>query len=181
MNRSILLPLGLLLFSELGFGQSTTSDSQTLQALLSELRQLRQDLQTTTVAAQRAHILLYRLQGQEAIVARASEHLYGAREKLARIQDERRHVAAEIKQHEKFVDNTENTPNERKDFENRLPDEKARLEFLESSEQQQQTLEIEAERYLQEEETRLNELREQLERLDKTLQIAGHRENGSVQ
>jgi hypothetical protein len=69
MNRSSILALGFLLSST--FGQTTPSESQTLQALLLEVRQLRQDLQTTTVAAQRAQILLYRLQGQEAAVARA--------------------------------------------------------------------------------------------------------------
>jgi hypothetical protein len=63
MNRSSLF-LSLLLSSTACFGQTTTGDSQTLQALLSEVRQLRQDLQITTIAAQRAQILIYRLQGQ---------------------------------------------------------------------------------------------------------------------
>jgi hypothetical protein len=40
------------------FGQTTPSESQALQALLLEVRQLRQDLQTTTIAVQRAQILL---------------------------------------------------------------------------------------------------------------------------
>ncbi len=98
MNRSSLFVLGLLLLSTACFGQTTPGDSQTLQALLSEVRQLRQDLQTTTIAAQRAQILIYRLQGQEAAVARASQRLDEAREKLARIQDERKHVATDVKQ-----------------------------------------------------------------------------------
>jgi hypothetical protein len=66
------LVLGFLSFSTTCFGQTTTGDSQTLQALLSEIRLLRQDLQTTTIAAQRAQILIYRLQGQEAAVASLS-------------------------------------------------------------------------------------------------------------
>ncbi len=86
MNRSSLFVLGLLLLSTACFGQTTPGDSQTLQALLSEVRQLRQDLHTTTIAAQRAQILIYRLQGQEAAVARASQRLDEAREKLARIR-----------------------------------------------------------------------------------------------
>src|SRR5207249_5887194 len=91
LNRSSFLMLGLVLgflsFSTTCFGQTTTGDSQRLQALLSEIRLLRQDLQTTTIAAQRAQILIYRLQGQEAAVARASQRLDDARDKLARIQD----------------------------------------------------------------------------------------------
>ena len=75
MNRSSLFVLSSLVFSTACFGQTTTGDSQTLQALLLEVRQLRQDLQTTTIAGQRVQILIYRLQGQEAAVARASQRL----------------------------------------------------------------------------------------------------------
>src|SRR5271165_7282724 len=98
MNRLPLFVLGLLLSSTACFGQTTPGDSQTLQALLSEVRQLRQDLQTTTIAAQRAQILLYRLQGQEAAVARASQRFEEVREKVAAIQDQREHVATNIKE-----------------------------------------------------------------------------------
>jgi hypothetical protein len=118
MNRSSLLALGLLLFSAPCFAQLAPSDSQTLQALLSEVRQMRQDLRTTTIAAQRSQILIYRLQGQEASVARASQRLDEAREKLARTQDERKHVVADVKQVEDFVNNTENPATQRKAFEN---------------------------------------------------------------
>jgi hypothetical protein len=79
-------------------GQSAPGDSQTLQAVLSEVRQPRVELRTMTIAAQRAQILIYRLQGQEASVGRASQRLDEAREKLARTQDERKHVAADVKQ-----------------------------------------------------------------------------------
>jgi len=71
----VIISPGPSTFSTACFGQTTPGDSQTLQALLSEVRQLRQDLQTTTIAAQRAQILLYRLQGQEAAVARASQRI----------------------------------------------------------------------------------------------------------
>src|SRR5216684_6457268 len=89
MHRSCLLILGLLLIAAPVLGQSASTDSQTLQALLAEVRQLRHDLQTTTLAAQRAQILLYRLQGQEAIVARASQRLDDARARLAEVQSNR--------------------------------------------------------------------------------------------
>src|SRR6267378_5717720 len=164
MNRSSLVALGHLLFSAACFGQTTPGDSQTLQALLSEVRQLRQDLQTTTIAGQRAQILIYRLQGQEAAVARASQRLDEAREKLARIQDERKHVATDIKQHENFMSNTENPPTQRKDIEQGvLPQLKTRLESLGNQEQQLQTREIEAEQQLRAEEVKLSDLRDQLD------------------
>jgi chromosome segregation ATPase len=179
MNRSPLFALGLLLSSTACFGQTTPGDSQTLQALLSEVRQLRQDLQTTTIAAQRAQILIYRLQGQEAAVARASQRLDEAREKLARIQDERKHVAADVKQHEDFISNTENPPTERKEVDAVLPRLKTKLESLESEEQQRQTREIETEQQLRAEEVRLSDLRDQLDRLDKTLENASRRPGDS--
>ena len=179
MNRSSLFALGLLLSSTACFGQTTPGDSQTLQALLSEVRQLRQDLQTTTIAAQRAQILIYRLQGQEAAVARASQRLDEARDKLARIQDERKHVATDVKQHEDFISNTENPPTERKEVEAVLPRLKTKLESLESEEQQWQAREIETEQRLRAEEIRLSDLRDQLDRLDKTLENASRRLGGS--
>src|SRR5258708_23322425 len=66
IRRSCLLIPVFLLISAPAFGQCTSTDSQPLQALLAELRQLHHDLQTTTIAAQRAHILPYLLQGQQA-------------------------------------------------------------------------------------------------------------------
>ena len=181
MNRSGLFVLGLLLFSTACFGQTIPGDSQTLQALLSEVRQLRQDLQTTTIAGQRAQILIYRLQGQEAAVARASQRLEEAREKLARTQDERKHVAADVKQQEEFISNMENPAAERKEVERMLFQSKTRIESLDSQEQQLQTREIDAEQQLRAEEVRLSDLRDQLDRLDKALENASRRTGGSSQ
>ena len=179
MNRSSLFVLVLLVISTPCFGQTTPGDSQTLQALLSELRLLRQDLRTTTVAAQRSQILIYRLQGQEAAVGRASKRLDEAREKLARTQDERKQTAFEVKRLEDFVNNTENPPTQRKALENRLSELKARLESLGSEEQHHQSREIDAEQQLRAEEVRLSDLRDQLDRLDKALENASRRTDGS--
>ena len=181
MNRSSLFVVGLLFFSTACFGQTTPGDSQTLQALLLEVRQLRQDLQTTTIAAQRAQILIYRLQGQEAAVARASQRLDEARDRLARIQDERKHVAADVKRFEDSVSSTENPLTRGKEAEDGLRQLKTRLELLENEEQQRQTREIEAEQQLRAEEVRVSDLRDQLDRLDKTLENASRRLGGSPQ
>src|SRR5438094_1740665 len=181
MNRLTLIGVGILLISPDCFGKSTPGDSQTLHALLSKVRQLRQDLQTTTIAGQRAQILIYRLQGQEAAVARASQRMDEARDKLARIQDERKHVAADVKQQEDFTSNLENPATQRKELEGVVARSKARLESLESQEQQLQTREIDAEQQLRAEEVRLGDLRDQLDRLDKALENASRRPGGSPQ
>jgi hypothetical protein len=94
--------------------RATTETPSGFQALQSEVRQLRQDLQTTTIAVHRAQILIYRLEGQEAAIVRTSQRLDELRDKFARIQDERKHLAADIKRHEDFIGNTENPPTQRK-------------------------------------------------------------------
>src|SRR5260370_40937351 len=78
------------------YGQAAPTDSQTLQALLAEVRQLRHDLQTTAATAQRAQIALYRLQRQDEAVARPTEHLSDARSKLGNVEADRNKKAGEI-------------------------------------------------------------------------------------
>jgi chromosome segregation ATPase len=173
MRRSCLLIPVFLLFSAPVFGQSTSTDSQTLQALLAEVRQLHHDLQTTTIAAQRARILLYRLQGQEAIVARASQRLDDARARLAEVQSNRTKLTADIKKYEELVSQTENSPTDRKQIEDLLPQLKAKLAALENEEQQRQAREIEAEDELRTERAKLGELQVGLDRLEKILEGSG--------
>jgi uncharacterized membrane protein len=68
MRRLVYL---FLLVSTSAFAQS--SDAQTLQAILQELRELRQDLQGTTAVAQSVQILLYRLQLQDDVIKKATQ------------------------------------------------------------------------------------------------------------
>src|SRR6266403_749969 len=173
MHRSCLLIPVFLLISAPVFGQSTATDSQTLQALLAEVRQLHHDLQTTTIAAQRAQILLYRLQGQEAIVARASQRLDDARARLTEAQSNRTKLTADIKKYEELVSQIENSPTDRKQIEDLLPQLKAKLTALENEEQQRQTREIEAEDELRTERAKLGELQVQLDRLETILEGSG--------
>jgi hypothetical protein len=170
MHRSCLLIPVLLLISAPVFGQSSSTDSQTLQALLAEVRQLRHDLQTTTIAAQRTQILLSRLQKQEATVAGASQKLDEARAKLAEIQTNRTRLANDIKQNEDFISRNENSPADRKGVEDILPALRVRLLQLQIEEQQRQTRETEAEDQLRTERTKLGELQEQLDRMERILE-----------
>lgn len=183
MYRSTLLFLGILVSSLACHSQARQDDSQTLRDLLSEVRQLRQDLQTTTIAAQRAQILIYRLQGQEAAVARSSQRLTEARDQLARVRDAREHTASEIKRDEELADNTENPPAgaKRKELEAVLAQHKSRLESLQNEEQQKQAQEIDAEQQLRAEEDKLSNLHDQLDRLEKALANASHAQLGESQ
>lgn len=79
MHRSWFFALSFLFLAASGLGQSTSSESQGMQALVAEVRELRKDLQTTNGYALKAQVLLYRLQVQEATVARVSQHLNDVR------------------------------------------------------------------------------------------------------
>jgi hypothetical protein len=72
MRRTYFFIVVVLGMATATFAQTTSPDPQTLQALLTEVRQLRQDLQVSLTRMQSAQILLSRLQLQEVSVSRAS-------------------------------------------------------------------------------------------------------------
>ena len=143
------------------FGQATSSDSQTLRALLSEVRELRQALQVSLGRIQSAQILLSRLQIQEVAVTRASQHLDDVRSKLAEVRVVMRSEAAEIKHFEDEAPNGENAAQ----VEEALKRAKSDLEASTNLEQQRQATESEAEQQLQTEQDKLNSLETQLDEL----------------
>jgi hypothetical protein len=169
MVRSLFLKLGLLVASSSALGQSAGTDSQTLQALLSEVRQLRKDLQTTTVASQRVQILMYRLQSQQTAVARAQQRLDGVHAKLAEARNGVQHFTSEVERMETALNDTQN-PADRKELESLLPARKGQLESQKVAEQDWGTKEAEAVQDLRSEQSKLAALEEQLDQLDKILE-----------
>ena len=170
MHRPLLLIPSLLLISMPAFGQSGSSDSQTLQALLAEVRQLRHDLQTTTVGAQRAQILIYRVQAQESIVRRMQERVDDARSRLAQVRTEQSNRAASIKQIEEKKRRNKTPAAEQKDLEDILTQIKVRFDADANKEGEIQATIIEAEDRLRMEQAKLVGLQDQLDRLEKTLE-----------
>lgn len=83
--RRLLLVTAILAVSTVALPQSNQPDSQTLRALLEEVRLLRQDLKSTTVATQRVQIALYQLQLQDAAVGRAASRVEAAHSKLTEL------------------------------------------------------------------------------------------------
>ena len=108
MRRIYLFIVVVFGMATVALAQTTSSDSQTLQALLGEVRQLRQDLQVSLTRMQSAQILLSRLQIQEVAVTRASQHLDDARSKLGEVQVVMKSEAAEIKHFEDAPNNGDN-------------------------------------------------------------------------
>lgn len=154
-----------------GLGQSTQSptEAEGMQALVAEVRLLRKDLQTTNGNALKAQLLLYRLQFQQAAVARLSERLSDARGRLADFQRHRTEVAATLKQFEDSLDNTQNSPEARKQIQYEISRNKTELENLATEEPQRQTAQLQAEEQLRTEQAKLNELEDRLDRLERDL------------
>jgi len=173
MKRLSLLPLALLLATT-AFAQTNSNDSDTLKSLLSEVRLLRQDLRTTTVAAQRAQILVYRAQAQESVVRRMQERVDDSRSKLAQIQTEQRNRAASIKQIDEKRSQSDTTAAEQKELEGVLAQIKPRFDADANKEQETQAKLIESEEQLRLEQAKLGGLQDQLDRLEKLLESSGN-------
>src|ERR1700730_14431560 len=135
MHRSAYLILMFSIIPVAALSQTTPADSQTLQAILSEIRQLRHDLQTSNAMAARAQIALYRLQREDEAVAHAMQRLNDARSKSERLESEKNNKALEIQQARKASNG--NNPDAQQHFEEViLPTLKSQLEVLQQQDQQ---------------------------------------------
>jgi hypothetical protein len=108
MFRLSSVALVLLLFVPNAVGQKVDRESETMQALLSEIRELRRDLQAAALAARRAHIVIYRLHEQEMAVERVTERWENAKSAVARTQMQRKYNADELKRLGENKDRIEN-------------------------------------------------------------------------
>jgi chromosome segregation ATPase len=143
-------------------------DTQALQALVAEIRQLRIDMQTTTITTQRVQIVLYRLQSQTALVTRANSHLEDVRSSLGNVQSEKKNFTARLQEMEDHLRSAQ-APAERKILEESIASIKPGLERVTSDEQRQQSRLVDAETQYRAEQGKLAELQDQLDRLDKVL------------
>jgi chromosome segregation ATPase len=168
MRRALFLTLVLFGIPAAALGQATASGSQTLQALLTEVRELRQDLRTSLARVQSGQILLARLQAQQAAVTHASEHLDDSRSKVADAQTHQQHLAAGVKQLEDALSAEENLL-QRRELQDRLSHSKSELEDFTSIAQQLQAAEIEGEQRLRAEQDKFDALETQLDDLVKKL------------
>jgi len=148
--------------------QTASPDTQALQALVTEIRQLRQDMQATTLATQRVQIVLYRLQTQTALVTRASSRLDDARSSLGNLQSDKKTIADRLPQIEESVKSVQD-PKERKNMEDGIVGTKMQLERMAADEQRLQSRAIDAETQFRTEQNKLADLQDQLDRLDKLL------------
>jgi hypothetical protein len=166
MFRPTLLAFSLLLISSTGVDQSTSTESQTLQSLLIEIRQLRQDVQTAAFAARKAQVLIFRLHQQEGALARASERLEEAKRQRGQTEGQRKYYELQIKRCEGMRDRSADAT-QRKQLEDAILDLKAQMETSLSEEQEAQAKESQLTEELRIEQTKLDQLEDELERLPK--------------
>ena len=173
MRRATLVILGLMFIATATFGQSSSapaSDAQTLQALLKEVKQLRQDLRTSMVSMQRGQLLLFRMQAEQSAVAQAQQRLDAANTALERARRMRTGIENELK-FDTDRDTEEVTPNpaERRQLEEQLPRVKEQLDNAVASEGQAQSNVMAAKDQLQIEQGKLDGLQAELEQIDQSL------------
>lgn len=170
MYRLFFLLLIILVVSNPATGQTNSKDSQTLQALLTEVRQLRQDFEATVVVAHKMQVLIYRLQTRNTAVTRLSRSVDDAHVEVNQLKNERDKLAADIKQQQDFVSSNLNASGDRKAVEDALPGLKDKLASLDDQLQQAQKEESTAQEQLQSERAKLDSLEAEFDRLEKSFE-----------
>ena len=139
--------------------------------LLNEVRQLRQDLATTTLSMQRTQILLYRLQLADDALIRATQRADEARTRLAAVQQRHKNKASQIQSLEAQL-NLPPDPSLKEKLPEIIAQFKSELESWAPDEQDAQTRQIEAESQLRIQQARHDDLEAALDKLDKQLEAA---------
>jgi septation ring formation regulator EzrA len=96
LNRTAVRPALMTVFALLGavsaHSQTSQTDSQTLQAILAELRGIHNDVRLTAIS----QILLTELQTQQTVVNQASERASNARLHVSDLQADEKRTGAEL-------------------------------------------------------------------------------------
>jgi chromosome segregation ATPase len=156
-----------------GFCQTPVKEPDTLQALLVEVHQLRQDIEAMTVASQRVQIALYTLQMQDTAVARSAQRLDSAHGRCIGADGGRQRTAADIRALENILASAAVPQDRAEAAKQRLKDLKSQLDVQSAEVQTCQAEEAEASGQLRNDQAKLTDLQERIERLDKTLEQFG--------
>lgn len=167
MHGSLTGLLALLLISGGAVAQPSPADTQVTQSLLVEVRQLRNDLHSAAATIQRVQIVMYRLQSEASVLDRATQRLDQARATCSQAEMQRKMFKSRIEEAE-AAQGSQN-PAEQKAAEQMLANLKSGLEMSADEEQQCQAERADAENQLRSEQAKMNDLEDQLDKLDKLL------------
>ena len=154
-----------------GAAAAQTNTSQTLAALLAEVRQLRVAVERAMSIGPRVQLLLQRVQIQETKVTRLSRDLQDIRNQITDVTNE---ASTSDKSLEEFAERAkeEQNPALRQALDERLRATKSQIEALKAREQQWRVRASEIASELQVEQSKLDVLEAQLDRLEKQLEAA---------
>ena len=164
--------LAILLLKTTATAQSASPDLS--QAMLAEVRQLRQDLQSAAATIQRVQIAMYRIQAESTLLDRAMQRLDQARAACTGTEWQRKMFTTQIEQADARKRNSQSS-SDKNAAEEQLSGLKSSLDQLASQEQQCQVEQVDAEAQFRAEQAKMNDLQDQLEKLDKALSGYGRR------
>jgi len=145
------------------------SEPQTMRELLSEVRQLRRDLQSVAVSARRGQVLIYRLHEQHQATEQAKQRADNAKATREQIESQLRYETEELKQAEETRNGAENDANQ-KQVDKWIAQISERIEVTSTAAQEWRSKEIEMEAELRTEREKLDRFEEELDQLSKELE-----------
>lgn len=148
----------------------TKEPDTTIQSLLSEVHQLRQDIEAMTITSQRVQIALYAWQMQDAAVGRATERLDGTRNRCKNEESARQRFAAEVELLQSRSASNNVPEAEARANQSNLTRTKAMLDAQISVVQTCQATEADITNQLRNDQAKLSELQDRIDHLDKTLE-----------
>jgi len=148
--------------------QTAPGDSQTLQVLLNEVRELRQELRSSFVTVQKSEILIHRAQNQQRLVDRDQQRLDDARAKLTETQANRKNQESALKRWDQTRANA-GTDAERKQAEDNVATFQSRVDALVAEEQDRQSRVTDAEQQLHVDQGKLSEFEDAMDQLERAL------------
>jgi len=173
MHRANAFALAFLLATGEAAAQTAPADTQLTQALLTEIRGLRQDLQTMATTIQRVQLIMFRVQSQTALTSRATQRLEDTRNRCANAQRQHKSTATRLEELDQKLRSGTLSPADQRSVSDAVSQMKANSEMWANEEAQCQASEAEAEGQYRIEQTRMAELQDQLDKLDKALESLG--------
>jgi regulator of replication initiation timing len=151
------------------YGQSSPADGDALRQLVTEVKQLRLDVEAVMAASQRVQIALHAFDAQNAIVVRSRQRVEDVRDRCTAAEAQQQRLTAEIQRVETTASvNTASAP-ENKQLQLELTDLKRRLEEQTADARNCRASEAEAAAQLRSDEAKLAEVESRIEQLVQSL------------
>jgi chromosome segregation ATPase len=152
--------------------QTPPTDLPTTQAMLAEIRQLRSDLQIAAATIQRVNIVMFRLQTQAGVVDRLTQRVDQVRAQCDQAQTNQKAFAVQLEDAQADRGGVQDA-GAQKMFDRNVANLKSALVELTIEVPRCQADQAVAETELRSEQNKMNELQDQLEKLDKALAVYG--------